>query len=270
MTPAPQGPYTTSQELPPYRAIVAVDARGFTDQPGRLHQSISGLIPQLVEQAFTAAGLLDVWNKPEFFGPTGDGFAVGLPTRCLPFVLHPFLAELQRVLAGHNGAVTASGARLQLRVSVNVGPVEDGPDACLGGGGAARNDTHRLLDSVPVRAVLAGSDPNVTFVSAIVSDRVYQDVLLTGYAGLHPSEFIEVPATVEGKNFAQRAWLYVPRPSGGLAQLHLPSPPGGKPAGDGPPRSPAESETVIHAPGNQGGVAGTVHGGMTWNTGRPQ
>jgi hypothetical protein len=261
MTNRPDLPYSKSTPLPAYRGIVAVDARGFTDLPGRLHQSISGLIPQVVERAFVAAGLAEEWNEPAFFGPTGDGFAIGVPTRVLPFVLHPFLPELQRVLAEHNREARSGDARLQLRVSINVGPVQDGPNRYLGGNGTARNDTHRLLDSVPVKAMLAASSPQVTFVAAIVSDRVYRDVVLDGYAGLHPDQLIEVPATVEGKTFAQRAWLYVPEPSGSLAAVQP-----ADPADEGRPGRPAASSTVINAADNKGSVVGTAHG-ATWHFG---
>jgi len=267
MTDEPDAPYVTSETLPPYRGILAVDARGFTDLPGRLHQTISGLIPQLVERALIDAGLAEIWNEPAFFGPTGDGFAIGVPTAVLPFLLHPFLPELQRVLAGHNANTRSGDARMQLRVSINVGPVKDGPNPYLSGNGTARNDTHRLLDSVPVKAILSAASPSVTFVAAIISDRIYQDVVLQGYAGVHPDRLIEVPATVEGKRFSQRAWLYVPEPSGNLAAVPAlrpvepPSTPEGKAVH-------AASSTVINAPDNKGGVSGTVQGDMNIGLGR--
>ncbi|MGK5643220.1 hypothetical protein ACSNOK_33770, partial [Streptomyces sp. URMC 126] len=84
------------------------------------------------------------------------------------------------------------------------------------GNGTPRNDTHRLLDSRPVRAILAASSESITQVAAILSQRVFEDAVLSGYTRRHPDQFIEVPATVEGKNFQQRAWLYVPAPSGNL------------------------------------------------------
>jgi hypothetical protein len=263
----PDVPYVTSESLPPYRGILAVDARGFTDLPGRLHQTISGLIPQLVERALTNVQLAEVWNEPAFFGPTGDGFAMGVPTSVLPFLLHPFLPELQQVLARHNANAGPGHARIQLRVSINVGPVKDGPNLYVSGNGTPRNDTHRLLDSVPVKAILSAASPSVTFVAAIISDRVYQDVVLPGYAGVHPDRLIEVPATVEGKNFSQRAWLYVPEPSGSLGAVPALRPveprsgPGGK-------ATPAASSTQINAPDNKGNVTGTVEGDMSVEFGR--
>ncbi|BEL12805.1 hypothetical protein Q0Z83_109960 [Actinoplanes sichuanensis] len=256
-------PFVTSEDLPPYRAVLAVDAKDYTKTPGRLHQSISGLIPQLVRDAFDAIGRADLWDQPSFFGSTGDGFAIGLPTRVLPYLLHPLLPELQRMLSAHNHERRASEPQIRLRVSLNVGPVKEHENPYLGGNGVARNDTHRLLDSKPVRAILAAASPQVTFVAAIISDRVYGDVVAQGYAGVHPDHLIEVPAVVEGKQFQQRAWLYVPQPSGNLLSLPDLTPPPSTPSGTGtaPARQPGPG-TVVHAPDNSGQVAATVHGGM--------
>jgi hypothetical protein len=230
-------PFRASRDLPPYRGILAVDAKGFTAEPGSTHQAISGLIPKLVGLAFGKVGLAEVWEDPSFFGPTGDGFAVGVPTRILPYLVHPFFAELQGVLARHNESVRHGEAQIRLRASLHVGPLPGHPtDPGLGGNGTPRNDTHRLLDSRPVRAILAAASPEVTYLAVVVSDRVYEDVVLAGYAGRHPKHFVDVSATVTGKEFTQRAWLYVPEPSGNLLLVEravrtpAPEPPASVPA----------------------------------------
>jgi hypothetical protein len=97
-----RSPFTTSIDLPPYRAILAVDAKGFTAEPGSTHETLSGQIPRLVSDAFHRAGLDEDWNQPAFFGPTGDGFAVGLSPRILPRLVHPLPNLLQERLAEHN------------------------------------------------------------------------------------------------------------------------------------------------------------------------
>jgi hypothetical protein len=60
------------------------------------------------------------------------------------------------------------------------------------------------------QAILTAASEQVTHLAAVISQRVYEDVVLGGYTGLHPDRCVGVPATVEGKDFAQRAWLYVP------------------------------------------------------------
>ncbi|WP_203883828.1 hypothetical protein [Planotetraspora kaengkrachanensis] len=53
----------------------------------------------------------------------------------------------------------------------------------------------------------------MTLVGAIISQRVYEDVVQGGYTQLHETEFEPVTAEVHDKGFAQSAWLYVPRRS---------------------------------------------------------
>lgn len=207
-------PFARSVDLPPYRAILAVDAKGFTAEPGSTHEAISKKLLDLVSDALVAAGLQAEWEHPAFLGPTGDGFAVGLPTRVLPYLVHPFPRLLQDRLAEHN---RQARAHLQLRVSLHVGPLPADPEnPHWTGNGEPRNDTHRLLDSVPVKAVLAAASPRVTFVACIFSDRVFKDVIAAGYAGLQPDHCLPVTATVDGKAFSQQAWLYLPEVSGNL------------------------------------------------------
>ncbi|WP_328690920.1 hypothetical protein OG879_29920 [Streptomyces caniferus] len=207
-------PHTRSRHLPPYRGIVAVDAKDFTGHPAIEHGTISRAIPQLLQRAFERAGIAEVWEDQRFPASTGDGYVFGFDPAWMPFVIHPWLHTLQDVLTEFT--VHSTGAvRLRLRVSLHIGPLPDSGGE-FDGNGTPRNDTHRLLDSRPVKAMLAASNENITHVAAILSDRCYQDTVASGYTGRHPDHFIEVPATVEGKRFDQRAWLYVPAPSGNL------------------------------------------------------
>jgi hypothetical protein len=206
-------PWTESRPLPAYRALLAVDAKDFTGLPALLHAPVSQMIPELVDQALTKAGLDDLRDAKRFPANTGDGIVFGFEPVHLPFVVWPFLQVLDDVLARYN--TLSVGPRIRLRASVHIGPLPDA-DRPGDGNGTARNDTHRLLDSRPVKAVLTASSEQTTHLAAILSERVYEDVVLSGYAGLHPDRCIEVPATVEGKPFSQRAWLYIPSPSGSL------------------------------------------------------
>jgi hypothetical protein len=204
-------PNTESRPLPPYRALFAVDAKDFTGLAALQHGPVSRLIPELVDQALERAGLHKLRDSKRFPANTGDGVVFGFDPALLPFVLWPFLGVLDDTLGAYNKQ--SVGPRIRLRASVHVGPL---PDA--DGNGTARNDTHRLLDSRPVKAILTAASEQVTHLAAVISQRVYEDVVLGGYTGLHPDRCVEVPATVEGKDFAQRAWLYVPSPSGNLVQ----------------------------------------------------
>ncbi|MEH1017667.1 hypothetical protein V6U90_31910 [Micromonospora sp. CPCC 206060] len=250
-------PFAHSIDLPPYRAILAVDAKGFTAEPGSTHEAISKSLLDLVGDALIGAGLRAEWDQPAFLGPTGDGFAVGLPTYVLPYLVDPFPRLLQERLADHN---RQGRVRLQLRVSLHVGPLPADPEnPHWTGNGDSRNETHRLLDSAPVKAVLAAASPRVTFVACIFSDRVFADVIAAGYAGIHPDRCLPVIATVDGKAFSRQAWLYIPEVSGNLLGVlpatPAPAPEAGKPEG---PRTSGPRVSGPRVKRNDGQVATTV------------
>ncbi|WP_369266267.1 hypothetical protein [Streptomyces harbinensis] len=268
-------PNAESRALPGYRALLAVDAKDFTGLASIQHSAVSMVIPELVDRALTEAGLTELRDAKSFPANTGDGIVFGFDPGYLPFVVFPFLRVLDGLLGRHNGQYVT--ARLRLRASVHVGPLSE-PD----GNGTARNDTHRLLDSRPVKAILAtpGTE-RATHLAAIVSDRVYEDVVLGGYTGLRPEHFIEVPATVPGKPFAQRAWLYIPSPSGHLlrngiiAAIEEPeaAPDAGADAArpavpEAPPsQQPSAGHTLRVGQGHA--VIGDVTGGLSGNFGVP-
>lgn len=258
-------PYSRSRPLPPYRGILAVDAKGFTGHPAIEHEVISRAVPELLRTALVRAGLPELWAERKFPASTGDGYVFGFDPSLMPFVIHPLLLTLQEVLSDFN--VMSHGAvPIRLRVSLNVGPLPDTGDE-FGGNGTARNDTHRLLDSRPVKAVLASHKENVTHVAAILSDRCYEDAVAGGYTGRHPDHFVEVAATVDGKPFAQRAWLYVPQPSGPLYE-EAPTTAGGaaevKPKDAPPPRNARAQGTRADYRAPNGIInTGTVHGGQS-------
>ncbi|MFF2022355.1 hypothetical protein ACFVW2_11205 [Streptomyces sp. NPDC058171] len=231
VTTTPPVPNAESRPLPPYRALLAVDAKDFTGLPAVQHAAVSELIPELVDDALERAGLHALRDAKRFPASTGDGIVFGFDPVHLPFVLAPFLDVLDGVLGAYHQQEV--GPRIRLRASVHVGPLPDGGGRG-DGNGTPRNDVHRLLDSRPVKAILADSSAHVTHLAAIISDRVHEEVVLGGYTALHPDRCLEVPATVDGKNFAQRAWLYVPSPSSGLLRS------GVLPAREEPAAPPAE------------------------------
>ncbi|MEU3398167.1 hypothetical protein [Streptomyces filamentosus] len=263
-------PYTRSRPLPPYRGILAVDAKDFTGRPAIEHEAVSRVVPELLKTALIRAGLGDLWEERAFPATTGDGYVLGFDPARMPFVIHPLLLTLQEVLTDFN--VLSHGAvPIRLRVSLNVGPLPEAEDE-FGGNGTARNDTHRLLDSRPVKAVLTSHNENITQVAAILSERCYEDAVAGGYTGRHPDHFVEVAATVEGKPFSQRAWLYVPQPSGPLYEgTPVLAPEPGRKAS--PVTEKAAAETAgraaapaprMHNSAPQGNInTGTVHGGQS-------
>lgn len=263
------GSYTRSRPLPPYRGILAVDAKDFTGRPAIEHEAISRVVPELLRTALARAELLELWENRVFPATTGDGYVFGFDPALMPFVVHPLLLTLQEVLTDYN-VLSHGVVPIRLRASLHIGPLPDTSDE-FGGNGTARNDTHRLLDSRPVKAVLASHKENITHVAAILSDRCYEDAVAGGYTGRHLDHFVEAAATVEGKPFSQRAWIYVPQPSGPVYEEPAPdrgaeksTPEAVRPVGKREKRGP---DVRNNAP--RGNInTGTVHGGQSVDNSR--
>ncbi|EFE78211.1 hypothetical protein K7395_06730 [Streptomyces filamentosus] len=272
LPPGITGSYTRSRPLPPYRGILAVDAKDFTGRPAIEHEAISRAVPDLLRTALVRAELLELWENRAFPATTGDGYVFGFDPALMPFVVHPLLLTLQEVLTDYN-VLSHGVAPIRLRASLHIGPLPDTGDE-FGGNGTARNDTHRLLDSRPVKAVLASHKENITHVAAILSDRCYEDAVAGGYTGRHLDHFVEAAATVDGKPFSQRAWIYVPQPSGPLYDQQAPgkaaqepAPEAVRPAGKREKREKRGSDVRNSAP--RGNInTGTVHGGQSVDNSR--
>lgn len=204
-------------ELPPYRAVLVVDTKDFGGNSDPGQELLAQAVPDVVALAFERAGLAGVWQEALFPHNTGDGFGIGFDTRHLPAVVSGFFDVLQDVLAERDARLRARDRRLRLRMraSLNVGPVrEPDPQGSTGVVGNAAITTHRLLDAPAVREVLTRSDPDQTFLSVALSQRVFDDVLASGYATLSASRV--VPRFVRVKEFSGTVYLYVPKPSGDL------------------------------------------------------
>ncbi|MFJ7274671.1 hypothetical protein [Kitasatospora sp. NPDC098663] len=209
----PSLPGIVSRPLPPLSGLLCVDLKGFTKLPGAVHAPVSAYLEEIVDAALTAAGLDELRTAKQFPVNSGDGTMFGFDPTLLGYVIHPFLNCLDEVLAKHNA--DSGRVRLRMRASVHSGHVA--PEGVPGeGNGPARNELHRLLDSQEVKAVLTRASAETTHLVAIVSDRVYEDAVLSRHTGLHPDRFRRILATVPDKEFARRAWLYIPTPSGNL------------------------------------------------------
>jgi hypothetical protein len=203
-------------ELPPYRALLVVDMKDFSGSKGRDHAALTEEIPRILRDAFTRAGLINLWDERRFYSTTGDGYALGFRPANLPFLLNPFLTALQDELDYRNRVVPVGphDQPIRMRVSINVGPMTDsGENSISDGSGNARIETHRLLDASPVRDLLARSK-EPTCVTAIVSARAFEDAVLSGFADESPDLYVAAPVQV--KAYQGTAYLRVPKPSGDL------------------------------------------------------
>lgn len=203
----------TSSPLPPYHAVLAVDAERYTHNAAYHQQVLSTTIPEVLADAFDRSGIPDVWRQRRFPQSTGDGYVIGVAPENLPLLVHPLLGELHNALQDTQPRLAAyhRELRLRLRVSIDVGPLPDSQhQQPLDGIGRAMNETHRLLNSPPVREELRLSDPEVTHLAAIVSRRVFDEAVFDGFTGLNARRFRRVDVHLPEKEFAREAYVHVP------------------------------------------------------------
>ncbi|MFE4975523.1 hypothetical protein ACFRAR_25910 [Kitasatospora sp. NPDC056651] len=219
-------PRSSSRPLPPYQALLGLDVKNYTGMPGVVHAPVSAYLEPLLDAALTAAGLDDLRTAKRFVSNSGDGLTLGFDSTFMPFVIAPGLDCLDKELARHNAE--PNHVQIRMRASLHAGHVA-APGVSGEGNGPARNDLHRLLDSREVKALLDHASPATTHLVAILSDHVYDTAVRNRFAGLHPDFFKPVDATVPGReDYSEKAWLYVPAPSGNLLavpghhQPHLP------------------------------------------------
>ncbi|MFE6385151.1 hypothetical protein [Nocardiopsis dassonvillei] len=264
-----------SEPLPPYRAVLAVDMEKFSRTSARNQQLVGQKIPEVLEKAFTRADMLPVWKDARFPRHSGDGYVMGAEPEHLPYLISPFLEELQRVLEQIQPLLAAHdrNLRMRLRASIDVGPLPDtGDGSGIDAMGEAMISTHRLLDSEPVRRELEASDPDTTLLATIVSRRVYEDVVLGGFAPVRASRWRPVHASVPSKDFQAEGYLFVPTPSwvpGAHAEPEVaPAPERSRPAGQAPAApggtAPTTGNNVGHNDRGQVVQAGTVNGGVSF------
>lgn len=200
-----------SQELAPYRAVVAVDARDFSSLDGTGMVTVNEDVQLLLGRAMKAIGLQS-WEERDFGQHTGDGYVAGVGPEHLPALVSCLPRSLDDVLRGHP---RPDGRPLQLRLSVHVGPL---PDSGIGN---PMVETHRLLDDDRLRGLLSRATPELTRLAMIVSERAYEDVLQGGWesTGAGPKEFAH--CLVRVKTFEKPAWVHVPGLDWGLADPDL-------------------------------------------------
>ncbi|GAA1467166.1 hypothetical protein NE857_13310 [Nocardiopsis exhalans] len=273
-----------SELLPPYYALLAVDMENFSATRARHQEAIGALIPEVLETALTDSGMKQIWDEKRFARHGGDGYVFGTAPENLPFLISPFLGKLQERLAENHPRLAALDRtlRMRLRVSIDIGPLP------FHGDGDPRNamgttmiDIHRRLDSDQVREALKLSDPDTTLVAAIISQRVYKDAVVSGYASIGQAQWQKVNATVDAKGYEAESYLYLPVHSwkpgedeegdgtgrtegtGGGSGGGGPADPSGKPT----PSGPGSTFSVGTNNGDMAQVE-TVHGDLNFGGGR--
>jgi hypothetical protein len=208
-----------ARDLPDQIAIMVVDAKAFSKHDDLQQDELVVAIPRVLEAACRRAELPELWAEKRFPDSTGDGFIIGFPPRLLARVVNRYIECLQIELRLAARTLPA-GARLRMRMSLNVGPVSLLNEALIDSPvGATMIDTHRLVDAAALRVLLDRSDPDITHLVAALSERVIEDTVRSGRAGRRLSEFVKAPVEIKAKDFCGTAYLRVPAPSGEVLAL---------------------------------------------------
>ncbi len=200
---------SSSRDLADYHAMVAADIENYTGNSDDKVRVLADWLPQVLREAFARSDL--DFSQIKISSQAGDGYVAGVDYHKLPRLINPLLGQLQEVLAERNAKANRHDPRMRLRVSVHIGPLPTEADAGRSDG-TVMNEVHRLLDAEQSRAALVDSDPDATFVAAVISQRAYEDAIVSKACGLPPSMF--APIQVRVKQFTGDAWLYVPQASG--------------------------------------------------------
>ncbi|QVQ52794.1 hypothetical protein J4H86_02905 [Spiractinospora alimapuensis] len=214
----PQRTPRTSVPLPPYHAVLVVDAEKFSHNPSQDQGTLHNMLRDALRMAFEDADLTRLWENASFPQSTGDGYIVGVEPAYLPFLIHPLMDKLQSVLDEMQPSLAYANRsmRLRLRAAIGVGPLPNSGGARNDDGiGAAMNETHRILNSPALYEAMNTSDPETTLVAVGLTQRVFEDAVLSGCSGVRARLFTKASADLPNKGFSAPVYVYVPRPSPG-------------------------------------------------------
>ncbi|WP_131741416.1 hypothetical protein [Actinomadura roseirufa] len=206
------------------RFVIGVDVEKYSARSVRhqveLQRVLDGLLAAAAEEVGLDRGL---WARQ----PGGDGELAVLPADVdLLTVVAEFVRVLDRLLIDHNEDHTGE-LQVRLRVAMHIDTVTSG---ALGGGGQALIVLSRLLDCGPVRAALASrKEANLAL---ILSEEVYDKVVLSELAGLRATQFLPVRVELPAKGFRRMAYVHLPGVAGRQIALDDAAPPE-SPSGEG-------------------------------------
>ncbi|MER6355185.1 hypothetical protein ABT186_26050 [Streptomyces sp. NPDC001634] len=182
------------------RLLLAVDAKGYGGVDVLTQRQLQEAIQRLLGEAADAAGLQrERWETQE----AGDSVLAVLPEGASePDLVDPFMRHLDAGLRAFNHGRLPE-ARLRLRAAVHFGTASPAANGFVG---RAPVEIGRMLDSAMLRSALAAA-PEACLALA-VSATVFNDVVREAYTTIRAQEFHEV--LIEEKEYAGRAWIWVP------------------------------------------------------------
>lgn len=238
------------KQRPERRMMVVVDVERYSRRGNVLQCQAQDCLRWAMTEAVRQLGLdYGQWVTQ----PSGDGQLAILPIDSAePPVVARLAAALNRLLGEYNRSRSVE-ARVRIRIALHVGLVH--VDGANGFPGDAVVHACRLVNAKPLKDALAAC-PSAN-VAQIVSNQLYEDVILNRYDGIRPERYLRVMVDMPDKGFRETAWMTVPDEDlRGQSELGMESEPI-------PPRSQPPHET--HSPAQ--GPGDTYHVGAITTTG---
>ncbi|MEV7968156.1 hypothetical protein AB0O34_19530 [Sphaerisporangium sp. NPDC088356] len=184
------------------RLCLAVDVQSYSARDNRRQLDVQTGLKRVLDRALARAGLsLAAVPRQD----RGDGQLVLLPAGVDEArVIAILLREVGAGLAEINETLPPDD-RIRLRLALAQGIVHE---AATGYVGKAVVDACRLVETRDLRTALAEHDDRDLAVA--VTDDLFHDVLVHGYAGLAAGDFRRVGVELADKGFSAVVWLAVP------------------------------------------------------------
>jgi hypothetical protein len=182
-------------------ALFAVDIAGFCrpERDDEVLLYLHAALYKMLERAFDGCGV--PWRACAH-EDRGDGVLVVVPAT-LPTagLVGPLLERLRGLVHRHNRR-SCPAAAIQLPAACHIGQVHRDEHGFVG---VAVNHLFQLLDSPPLKQLLAGAGTELAF---IASDYVYQTVIRPHPAIVDPDAFAAL--TVRIKQTTSLGWVHLP------------------------------------------------------------
>ncbi len=173
-----------------YRLVVAVDVEGYSKLDALDQSLVQSRLGEVLDAAAHNSGL----DRSQWYRQVrGDGELAVLPADAdAAWVIAHFTEEVARALRG----LRRAGTPMRMRLAMHCGTLTAGRFGLVG---QAPIVTCRLLDSRVVRRALATGDSDLVLV---ISERLYDDVVLTRFHELDPSRFHATRFSTKGCSYA--------------------------------------------------------------------
>lgn len=188
--------------------VVDFGASTRTDQDRKI---IREVMYRIVRDAFTNADIS--WDTCHH-EDRGDGILIVIPPRVPTIrIVHPLVSHIIGELSQHN-APAEDGTSFQLRVALDVGPVESDDEGVTG---KVIIDVARLIDAPAFKQKLANA-PAETCLGFVTSGSVYDSIIRQQPGQLPPATYQKINPRVKGGRMT--AWVKLAPDPGAVSGQH--------------------------------------------------